>query len=407
MLIRVICYNQFGISYRRKDMLNFEYKNKTEMVFGKDTENKVGELVKRFGNKVLLHYGSGSIKRNGVYDKIIASLEEHNVDYIELSGVVPNPRLSLVHEGIELCRKENVDFILAVGGGSAIDSAKAIAVGYFYDGNVWDFYTGKLPVEKALPVGVVLTISAAGSESSVSSVITNEDGMIKKSIGTEHIRPAFAILNPESTKTLPDYHTACGAVDMVAHVFERYFTNTENVELIDRLSEGLITTVHEQAIIAINDHDDYNSRAELMWAGALAHNNSLGVGRVQDWASHRIAHELSGVYDLAHGAALSIVFPAWMKYVFKTNIKRFLLFAKNIMKVEDQATDEETILLAIQKLEDYYKQIGMPTRISEAGIPTDNLEHLASRATAKNTITLGAFQVLNETDILNIYKLAQ
>lgn len=388
-------------------MLNFEYKNKTEIYFGKGSEGQVSELVLQHGSKVLLHYGSGSIKHNGVYDKIINNLKDNSIDYVELGGVVPNPRLSLIHQGVELCKTEKVDFILAVGGGSVIDSAKAIAVGYHYDGDIWDAYTNVFTPTKALPIGVVLTIAAAGSESSTGSVVTNQDGHHKKSYGSELIRPKFAILNPEFTYSLPAYHTACGGVDIIAHVFERYFTNTKHVDLTSRMSEGLITTVMNHSLITLNSPDNYDSRAEVMWAGALAHNGLMGTGRESDWASHNIAHELSAKYDLAHGASLAIIFPAWMTYVYKTNMKIFVDFATRIMNVPTSNNEEEMILQGIEKLKDFYHSLGLPTTISGSDLPVDAFEDMADRATSNNTVKQGNFKKLDRTDVLNIYKLAE
>jgi len=388
-------------------MLNFVYDNSTKMVFGKNTEQEVGKLTKEAGTKVLLHYGSGSIKKYGLYDKIIKSLREENVDFVELGGVVPNPRLSLVNKGIELCRKENVDFILAVGGGSAIDSAKAIALGVNYDGDVWDFYSKGAQPQEVLPVGVVLTIPAAGSESSVSSVITNENGNFKRGFRSEVIRPKFAILNPEITYTLPNYQTSCGAVDMIGHVIERYFTNTTNVEITDRLSESVMTTVINNAPLALNDNTDYNSRAELMWAGALAHNGICGTGRVEDWASHAMEHELSGIYDIAHGAGLAIVYPAWMKYVYKHDLSRFALFANKVFGIEVNGDNlEETALKGIEKLEEFYRSINMPTRFSDANMTDEHIEEMATKASNNGEKIIGQFVKLNKEDIINIYKLA-
>lgn len=388
-------------------MLNFEYDNKTTMVFGKGTENQVGELTKLYGKKVLLHYGSGSIKKYGLYEKIVNSLNESKIDYVELGGVVANPRLGLVKEGIELCKQQNVDFILAVGGGSVIDSAKGIALGMFYDGDVWDFYSKGIRPEKVLPVGVVLTIPAAGSESSTATVITKEDGGLKRGYGDLSLRPKFAILNPELTYTLPNYQTACGAVDMIGHVIERYFTNTTEVELTDRLCESVITTVINNAPKAIENNEDYASRAEIMWAGALAHNGLVGTGREEDWASHSIEHELSGIYDIAHGAGLAIVYPAWMKYVYKHDLNRFALFANKIFGIEVNNDNlEETALKGIEALEEFYKSIGMPTRLVDADIDEKNIELMAAKTTKENTRSLGSFVKLNENDIVEIYKLA-
>jgi len=288
---------------------NFIFLNPTRIIFGKGTENLVGAETKKHADKVLLHYGGGSIKKIGLYDTVVKSLKEAGVEFTELAGVQPNPRLSLVRQGIEICRKEGIRFILAVGGGSAIDSAKAIAVGVPYDGDVWDFYIGKAKVKEALPVGVVLTIPAAGSEASPSSVITNEDGWYKRGLTTDRIFPRFSILNPELTYTLPNYQTACGAADIMAHIMERYFTNTKDVELTDRLCESTMKTLINNVPKALANPTDYAARAEIMWTATVAHNNLLGTGRDEDWASHDIEHEISGIYDIAHGAGLAIVFP--------------------------------------------------------------------------------------------------
>ena len=387
-------------------MLNFEYDNKTKIVFGKGTENEVGKYTKLHGKKVLLHYGRNSIKKYGLYDKVIASLKASNIDYVELGGVQANPRLALVKEGIELTRKENVDFILAVGGGSVIDSAKAIALGHHYQGDVWDFYLKGIRPEQVLPVGVVLTIPAAGSESSTSTVISDEKTGLKRGYGDLSLRPKFAILNPELTYTLPNYQTSCGVVDMIGHVIERYITNTKEVELTDRLCESVITTVINNAPKALKDNTDYASRAEIMWAGALAHNGLVGTGREEDWASHGMEHQLSAVYDIAHGAGLAIMYPAWMKYVYKHNLDRFAQFSNKIFGVEINKNNlEETALKGIEKLEQFYKSINMPIRMSDIDITDENIELMANKATHTNE-TIGSFVKLDKQDIINIYKLA-
>ncbi len=388
-------------------MLNFVYDNKTEIIFGRDSLKEVSQLSKRFGKKVLLHYGGGSIKRNGIYDQIIASFKENEIDYFELGGVVPNPKLGLVKVGIELCRKENVDFILAVGGGSVIDSAKAIALGFYYDGDVWDFFKKGLRPKKVLPVGTVLTIPAAGSESSTATVITNEDGDFKRGYGDISIRPKFSILDPTFTFTLPNYQTACGAVDMIGHVIERYFTNTPNVELTDRLGEGIMRTVINNAPIVINDNENYAARAEIMLAGSLAHNNLVGTGRVEDWASHDLEMELSAIYDIAHGAGLAIIYPAWMKYVYRHNLPRFALFANKVFDIEINKDNlEETALKGIAALEDFYKTIEMPTRLSEVGIDNSRFEEMANKLLSNGNLTIGSFVKLDKQDMINIYNLA-
>jgi alcohol dehydrogenase YqhD (iron-dependent ADH family) len=386
-------------------MLNFVFDNKTRIVFGKETEHEVGQYVKEYGSKVLLHYGGGSIKKFGLYDSVVKSLEAEGIDFVELGGVLPNPRLSLVQEGIELCRKEKVDFILAVGGGSVIDSAKAIALGVFDDGDVWDFYlTGKRPT-KVLPIGTVLTIPAAGSEASTATVITNEETQLKIGYGDLSLRPKFSILNPEITYTLPDFQSACGAVDMFGHVIERYFTNTTNVELTDRLCESVMKTVVSNAPKVLENNKDYNARAEIMWAGVLAHNDLVGMGRESDWASHGIEHEISAIYDIAHGAGLAMIYPAWMKYVYQHDVARFALFGREVFGLKGDK-DSDLALEAIFALEAFYKSIGMPTRMSDMDIDGSRIEEMADKATKGDTRTLGSFVKLNKEDIINIYKLA-
>lgn len=389
-------------------MDNFTFHNPTKIIFGKATENKVGAEVKRYSQKVLLCYGGGSIKRTGLYDRVINSLKENNIEYFEISGVKPNPRLSLVKEGIKLCREKNINFILAVGGGSVIDTAKAIAVGVPYEGDVWDFYVGKARVKAALPVGTILTIPAAGSEASNSSVITNEEGWYKKGLTTDYIYPVFSILNPELTYTLPAYQTACGAADMMAHIMERYFTNTDNVELTDRLCEATLKTIINNVPKAIEDPEDYNSRAEIMWSATIAHNNLLNTGRIGDWASHAIEHELSAIYDIPHGAGLSIIFPAWMKYVYSHDINRFLKFSARVWDVDFHfSSPEEIALEGINRMMNFFKSIGLPVTLREAGISDDKFEEMAGKCTNFGQHTVGNFVKLTRDDIINIYKLAK
>ncbi len=388
-------------------MDNFIFNNTTKIIFGKDTELLIGQETKKYSNKVLLHYGGGSIKKSGLYDRVMKSLKDAGIEVFELSGVLPNPRLSLVNEGIRICRNNDINFILAVGGGSTIDSAKAIAVGVPYEGNVWDFYEGKSEPQKALPVATVLTIPAAGSESSHSSVITNEDGWYKRGLSDYLLYPVFSILNPVLTYTLPDYQTACGAADIMAHIMERYFTNTQNVELTDRLCEATFKTVVHNVPLALKTPDDYNARAEIMWAGTVAHNNLLNTGRLGDWGSHDIEHEISAIYDIAHGAGLAIVFPAWMKYVYKRDINRFAQYAQRIWNIDDNLFDlEDVALRGIAALENYFTSIGLPTRLSHANIDDTHLEEMADKCTASDTQTVGAVMKLNKNDVLNILKLA-
>jgi alcohol dehydrogenase len=389
-------------------MNNFAFYSPTYFVFGKDEESKTGKLVKRFGgSKVLIHYGGGSVVRSGLLDRVKASLKEEGIEYVELGGVKPNPRSGLVYEGIELCRKEKVDFVLAVGGGSAIDSSKAIAAGAVYDEDFWDYYQGK-PVDKALPIGTILTIAAAGSEGSPDSVITNENGMYKRGASGEAFRPAFSILNPALTQTLPAYQTACGVTDIMAHLFERYFTTSEEVETTDRMIEGLLLAMVHEAPRVIEDPDNYQARANIMWAGMMAHNNSVGVGRAQDWASHDIEHELSAVYDCAHGAGLAVVFPAWMTYNMKHDINRFAQLAVRVWGCQmDFAHPENTAKAGIAALKQFLKSMGMPLSFAELGAREEDIEKMAHTACYGNgrNGAVGGFVKLDENDVANIYRL--
>lgn len=387
-------------------MNNFNFYSPTFFVFGKEREKESGRYVKRFGGKkVLIHYGSGSVIKNGLLDRVKNSLQAEGILFVELGGVVPNPRSGLVYKGIEICKKENIDFILAVGGGSVIDSAKAIAVGALYDGDFWDFYTGK-KIEKALPVATVLTLTAAGSEGSTGSVITHENGMLKRAANSDLIRPVFSVLNPELTCTLPPYQTACGATDMMAHVMERYFTNTKEVEVTDRLCEAILLTIINETPKAMANPNDYDARANLMWAGMVAHNDLLGVGREQDWSSHQMEHELSGLYDVAHGAGLAVMFPAWMKYVMHHDVLRFAQFAVRVWGCEmDFQHPENTARKGIECYEQFVSSIGMPVRFSQLGAKAEDIPVLI-KTMGLGSRTLGNFVKLTEADVKKIYELA-
>ncbi len=386
-------------------MKNFIFQAPTKIIFGKGAEDSVGKEAKKHGKTVLLHYGTGSIKQYGLYDKVISSLKKEGMEIIELGGVLPNPRLGLVNEGIALCREKKVDLILAVGGGSAVDSAKAIGIGVPYSGNVWDFFTGRSKVKETLPLGIVLTIPAAGSEVSGESVITIEEGLYKKIAGSEIMRPKFAILNPELTFTLNEKQTAIGVSDIMAHILERYFAPEKFVELTDRLSEATLKTVINNIRISLKEPKDYNSRAEIMWCGSIAHNNLLSTGRTGDWASHLIEHELSAIYDIAHGEGLAIIFPAWMKYVYKSDINKFAQFAERVWNVNIYFDDLEKVALdGIKNFEDFLTEIGLPTRLSQIGIHNDRIEEMASKCTEGGSI--GAFMKLEYQDVLNIFKMA-
>ena len=389
-------------------MNNFTFYSPTFFSFGKDTENEVGAYIKRFGgHKVLIHYGGGSVVRSGLLDRVKTSLDTEGIAYVLLGGVQPNPRSGLVYEGIELCKKENIDFILAVGGGSSIDSAKAIAAGVVYDGDFWDFYCGK-PIENALPVGTILTIAAAGSEGSPDSVITYEEGMFKRGASGDAIRPKFSILNPALTQTLPAYQTACGITDIMAHLYERYLTNTKDVEVTDRLLEALLLTMVHEGPRVIANPDDYEARANIMWAGMLGHNNACGVGRSQDWNSHNIEHELSALYDCAHGAGLAVTMPAVFTYVMKHNVMRFAQIAVRVWGCQmDFEHPEVTAKAGIEALRNFLISIGMPKNFEELGAKEEDIPKLVDVLCNGNgrTGTISGFVELNEEDCTNIYRL--
>ena len=389
-------------------MENFEFYSPTFFEFGKDTENKAGELVKRFGgNKVLVHYGGGSVVRSGLLDRVKASLDKENIPYVELGGVKPNPRSGLVYEGIDLCKKENVDFVLAVGGGSVIDSSKAIAAGVVYDGDFWDFYQGKR-IEKALNIGTILTIAAAGSEGNPDSVITKEEGMFKRGASGDAIRPKFSILNPALTQTLPAFQSAAGITDIMAHLYERYLTNSTEVEVTDRLIEALLLTMKHEGPRVIENPDNYDARANIMWAGMMAHNNSCGVGRSQDWNSHTIEHELSALYDCAHGAGLAVTMPAVFTYTMNHNVMRFAKAAVRIWGCQmDFEHPEVTAKEGIEAFRNYLISIGMPKNFEELGAKEEDIPKLVNvlcRGDGREG-TISGFVTLNEEDCTKIYKI--
>jgi len=386
-------------------MNNFEFSQPTRIIFGKDTHKSVGDQVSKYGKNALIVYGSERIKEDGLLPEIENSLKENGIEYTLLGGVKPNPRLSKVYEGIEICKAKNIDFILAVGGGSPIDTAKAIAVGAKYDGDVWDLYLEKDTFEEAIPVATVLTISAAGSEASIGSVITNEKTGYKRPFNSECVRPVFSILNPELTCSVSKYQTACGSADIMMHDIERYFTTVKNVALTDRLCEAVLLTVIEQTKIALENPNDYAARAEIMWSGTIAHNDILSTGRVGDWASHNIGHEIGAMFDVAHGATLSIICPAWMTYVYKTDIPRFKQFAERVMEVNpDGLSDEEIALKGIAELKAFFASIGLPTSLKDVGVDESSIDEMSKKAMLLGKI--GNFVKLGEEDIKVIYKLA-
>ncbi len=389
-------------------MFDFKYFTPTKVIFGKETENRVAELIKEFGGKrILIHYGGGSVVRSGLLKRVTDKLDEAGLYYVLLGGAVPNPHLSLVYEGIELCKKENIDFLLAVGGGSAIDSAKAIGYGVANEGEVWDYYDYKRKVTGCLPLGVILTIAATGSEMSDSSVITKEEGLVKRGYSSDFGRPRFAIMNPELTMTLPDYQTACGCADIMMHTMERYFTNGGNMEITDAIAEGLLRTVKKNALILCDDPKNYDARAEVMWAGSLSHNGLTGCGNDGgDWMTHKLEHELGGLFDVAHGAGLAAIWGSWARYVYKDCLHRFKKFALNVMEVDDYGSDEEIALSGIEAMEDFYRSINMPTNLRELGIdPTDeDLKLMAHKCAVGVGGEMGSAKVLNEDDMLAIFR---
>ena len=389
-------------------MDNFVFNNYTKIIFGKGTENSVGEEIKRYGKKILLHYGGGSIKKNGVYDRVTKSLKAAGVDYVELGGVVPNPVVSLVRKGAALCKEENVEAVLAVGGGSVIDSAKAIALAAVYEGDAWDFHARRAVPEKMLPLGTVLTIPASGSESSDCSVITNEDGKIKRGLHHDCMYPMFSIINPEIMYSLPKEQIANGCSDIFAHLAERYFTNTKGVEFTDRMIEAAMKTVIGNAKAMVDGSRDYDTWAQVVWAGTIAHNNLLNTGRVGDWASHNIEHELSAHYNIAHGAGLAIVFPAWMKYVFEHDISRFVQFATRVFNIENDVFNPKSVAIkGIEAYSEFLASLGLPRTLSDVGIGAEKFELMAQQSIEIGGGKLGNFVELKEKDIIEILNLAK
>jgi alcohol dehydrogenase YqhD (iron-dependent ADH family) len=390
---------------------NFEYFTPTKVVFGKGSEQQVGALVKEQGcKKVLVHYGGGSVVKSGLLDTVYASLDAAGVAYVSLGGVVPNPRLSKVKEGIALCQKEGVDFLLAVGGGSVIDSAKAIGYGLGSGGDVWDFFDDNRPVTAAVPVGTVLTIAAAGSEMSNSCVITNDDGWLKRGINTELGRCRFAVMNPELTYTLPAYQTASGATDILMHTMERYFVTMDTMELTDAIAENLLRVVMTNVKLALEDPRNYDARAEIMWAGSLSHNGLTGCGGGGgDWSSHQLEHELGGMFDVAHGAGLAAVWGSWARTVCATKPARFARFGMKVLDVADKGDDMATALAGIEAMEDFFRSIGMPVSIGELGVsPTDEqIAEMALKCSHFGERTIGSFKPLNQEDMVRIYKMAK
>lgn len=394
-----------------KSFENFEYFTPTKVIFGKNAEQEIGTLIKTFSaKKVLIHYGGGSVIKSGLLDRVCASLTEARIAYITLGGVVPNPRLSKVYEGIDLCRREQADFILAIGGGSVIDSAKAIGYGVANDGDVWDFYEKKRTASACLPIGAILTIAAAGSEMSNSSVITNENGWLKRGYSNNLSRCKFAIMNPELTYTLPDYQTQSGCVDIMMHTLERYLNQSGNMEMTDGISEALLRTVMKNAKILKTDPNNYEARAEVMWAGSLSHNGLTGCGTDGgDWASHQLEHELGGMFDVAHGAGLAAVWGSWARYVFHDRIDRFAKLAANVLMLTPTDDPTQNALAGIEAMEAHFHSVGMPTSIHDLGIDLseEQIMTLADKCSFGRTRTIGIVRKLDTEDIANIYRMAK
>lgn len=389
-------------------MKNFEYYTPTKVFFGKGNEEKIGEIIKSYGyKKVLLHYGQGSVIKSGLLDIVKNRLSENGISFLELGGVEPNPKLPLVQEGAALVKKENIDFILAIGGGSVIDSAKAIALSVANDADAWDIITGKAKAEKGFPIGVILTISAAGSEMSNSMVITNPDGMLKRGFGTNLNRPVFAVMNPALTCSVSKFQTGCGIVDIMMHTLERYFVLEPDNELTDRLAEALLVSVKNAGTAAIENPDDYEARATLMWASSLSHNDLTGCGKAYNFTVHMLEHEISGMFDrVPHGAGLAILFPAWAKYVYKYDVKKFAQLATRVWGIEyDFECPEKTALAGISATEEYFKSIGMPVRLSEFDIHEDSFEEMARKCTKHRPLYAGVD--ISDEHIVNIFKLAK
>ena len=391
---------------------DFNFYAPTRVVFGKSSEEKIAELVMAYQpQKVLIHYGGGSAERSGLLDVVRNQLRQAGLDFVELGGVVPNPLLSKVQEGIALCKKENVDFILAVGGGSVIDSAKAIGYGVKYDGDVWDFWAGKSAPKECMPIGVVLTIPAAGSEMSSSCVITKDEGLIKRGINSDLCRCKFVVMNPERTYTLPPYQTAAGATDIMMHTMERYFSKYEDMTLTDAIAEALLRTVKDAALVVMEHPEDYRNRAQIMWAGSLAHNDLTECGMEKDFATHRLEHELSALFGVTHGAGLAAIWPSWARYVKDKHLSRFVQFAVNVMGIEnDFAHPDETAEKGIRAIEEFYRKIGMPTNIRELlgrEITADEIEEMVNKCSRGGTITLGAMEVLDTQAMRTIYEMAK
>lgn len=390
---------------------DFNFYAPTRVVFGRDSEEQLAQLVKAAGGRrVLVHYGGGSARRSELLDKVFRLLSEAGIGYVELGGVVPNPLLSMVRQGIDLCRRESVDFILAVGGGSVIDSAKAIAYGVGYDGDVWDFWDGKATPATCLPIGTILTIPAAGSEMSSSCVITHDELMLKRGINSDLCRCRFCIMNPERTYTLPPFQTAAGCTDIMMHTMERYFSKYDEMTLTDAIAEALLRTVRDCAVEVLKRPDDYRLRAQIMWAGSLAHNDLTECGTEKDFGTHRLEHELSSEFGVTHGAGLAALWGSWARFVMDKHLSRFVQFAVNVMGVtNDFAQPRQTALRGIEAMEDFYRKIGMPTSIGELigrQATDEEISRMVDKCSRQGTITIGAMEVLGPKEMETVYRMA-
>ncbi|MFC1576636.1 iron-containing alcohol dehydrogenase [Candidatus Omnitrophota bacterium] len=385
-------------------MLNFTYNIPTIIHFGKGQVSAIQEELKKRAKKILIVTGTGSVKKNGIFDAVIKEVKKAGTPFVELAGIKPNPRLQSVYEGINICRKESIDFILAVGGGSVIDAAKAIAAGVKYEGDAWDFFEKHVPPADALPVGTVLTLAATGSEMNGNSVVTKEETKRKLAFGSPVTRPVFSVLDPEYTYTVPKYHTVAGVVDIMVHVFEQYFSNTTASDVQDRIAEGLLKVCIEYGPVVCKKPRDYDARANILWAGSLALNDLMGQGKEEDWATHAIEHELSAIYDISHGAGLAIVSPNWMKHVLnKKTLWRFIEYGVNVWGIEKDKPEEEIAEESIRRTREFFKSLGMPATLSEAGIPGEHFEDMAKKA-IKDWGQVGHFKRLTENDIIQILK---
>ena len=388
-------------------MDNFRFYSPTEFIFGKNTVEKAGQCIKKYGGtKVLLHYGGQSAIKSGLLAEVENNLKNEFVEYVKLGGVQPNPIDTMVYQGIELCRKEQINFILAIGGGSVIDSAKAIASGVPYAGDFWNFFERTVTINRALPVATILTIPAAGSEGSQSMVITKEKEGLKRAVGSPLIRPVFSIMDPTLTYTLPANQTASGIADMMAHVMERYFTQTQGVDITDRLCEAVLLSIIKEAPIVMQDPRNYEARANLLWAGTVAHNGICGVGREEDWASHGMEHELSALYGVAHGAGLAVMFPAWMQYVYTSGIDRFVQFAVRVWGIEFTGDKKETALKGINALKEFFSSLGLPVNFDQLGAKASDIDQLVHTLRINSGGQLGAFRRLDMADARAIYEIA-